>query len=415
MSQDRILDLNPKCHIVFLHNKFRKKSGDRYVIDLALGLKEYGHKVTIMTSALDTSNCFPEVYPTHGVLDVKYSASYLPSNWYCLKALLMALRVCLFPPKPRPEVVILDTHTVALFIFSKFSRYRTILLTHFSAIKELDFFTNYLKVTPDLFTATTIPYASEILVETDCLGEIFKRSFPNVEKELRYITPCVDTGLWKDDCIDIHRIIPDLPANANLFAVFGPYKKRSNFRLALEAMENLMFTSEESLRDKFHLIIGGNCNETNTDELVYYDELIDIAKEKQFGSQVTFVRQLPIVYQKTVLKKCAALLITAKHDPFPNVIVSALMMGKPIIATNSGFCKKALTHRINGILLDSDPQKFAAAMHKIVTNPMVQMFISEMASDLFRKEYSFDCVARKINGLVQKQITNACLKKPSPI
>lgn len=327
----------------------------------------------------------------------------------------MALRVCFFPPKPKPEVIILDTNTVALFIFSKLSRYKTILLTHFSAIKELDFFTNYLKVTPDLFTATTLPYANEILVETECLGDIFKRSFPNIERELKYITPCVDTGLWKEDCTDIHRIIPDLPIAANLFAVFGPYKKRSNFRLALEAFENLILISEEPLKDKYHLVIGGNCNETDTDQLIYYDELIDIAKEKQFGSQVTFIRQLPTVYQKTLLKKSAALLIPAKHDPFSDIIVAALMMGKPIIATNSGFAKKALTHRINGILLDSDPQKFAAAMHKIVVNPMVQMFISEMSSDLYRKEYSFDCVARKINSLIQKQICRESLKTPATL
>lgn len=61
MSEDPILDDTSKCHIVFLHNKFRKKPDDRYIIDLATGLKEYGHKVTIMTSALDTKNCFPEI------------------------------------------------------------------------------------------------------------------------------------------------------------------------------------------------------------------------------------------------------------------------------------------------------------------------------------------------------------------
>lgn len=322
----------------------------------------------------------------------------------------MALRVCLFPPKPRPQIVILDTNTIALFIFSKLSSYKTILLAHFSAIKELDFFTSYLKVTPDLFTATTVPHADEILVETECLGDIFKRSFPNLEKDVRCITPCVDTGLWKQECLDIHRIIPDLPYNTNLFVIFGPYKKRSNFRLALDAFENLIYISEEPLKDKYHLVIGGNCNENDTNDLVYYDELIDVAKEKHFGSQVTFLRQLPIVYQKTLLKKSVALLIPSKHDPFPDNIISCLMMGKPIIATNSGFAKKALTHRINGILLDPDPQKFAVAMHKLVVNPMVQMFISEMASDLFRKEYSFDCVARKINGLIVKQMDDEDLK-----
>lgn len=61
MSEDPIADLGSKCHIVFLHNKFRKKPDDRYIIDLATGLKEYGHKVTIVTTGLDTTNCFPEI------------------------------------------------------------------------------------------------------------------------------------------------------------------------------------------------------------------------------------------------------------------------------------------------------------------------------------------------------------------
>lgn len=61
MSAELITDLTSKCHVVFLHNKFRKKPDDRYIIDLAIGLKEYGHKVTIVTSALDKTNCFPEI------------------------------------------------------------------------------------------------------------------------------------------------------------------------------------------------------------------------------------------------------------------------------------------------------------------------------------------------------------------
>ncbi|XP_022918656.1 alpha-1,3/1,6-mannosyltransferase ALG2-like [Onthophagus taurus] len=394
-----------KCHVVFMHNKLRRRKDDRYIVDLANGLKDHGHKVTILTTEVDRNNCFPELLPNKGDIDVKFSASYIPRNWYCLKAIIMAIRLCIFPPKPTPKVIVCDTNAIALFILSKLSSYKTILLAHFSAIQSLDLFSNYLKVTPDLLTVMSITHANEIVVQSECLGDIFRRSFPNYNRDLTFISPCVDTGSWKDDCIDIHRVIPDLPSNVHIFVVFGQYKKRSNFKLIMDTLEVFWIIADDNLKEKIHVVIGGNCNEKRPEELIYYDELLDAIKDKKYGSQISILKQLSIQQKKTLLKKCTAVLIPTKHDPFPDTILQALHMGKTIIATNSGYAKYAITHRISGILVDADPQKFAAAMIKLCTNPMVHTFICEMAADVFRSRFSYHCMARKINSVVEKQIS----------
>lgn len=48
-------------HIVFLHRCLRKRSEDRYIVDLAMALKNSGHRVTFFTSDLDSSDCLEEV------------------------------------------------------------------------------------------------------------------------------------------------------------------------------------------------------------------------------------------------------------------------------------------------------------------------------------------------------------------
>lgn len=52
---------SPVYHIAFLHNKLRKRAEDRYLIDIAVLLKNLGHKVIIYTSQFDPNDCLDEV------------------------------------------------------------------------------------------------------------------------------------------------------------------------------------------------------------------------------------------------------------------------------------------------------------------------------------------------------------------
>lgn len=53
-------DTTPR-HIVFLHRKFRRRSADRYIVDLAMALKAAGHKITMLTSEIDHQDTLEEV------------------------------------------------------------------------------------------------------------------------------------------------------------------------------------------------------------------------------------------------------------------------------------------------------------------------------------------------------------------
>lgn len=330
---------------------------------------------------------------------MSYSGWWLPKNLWFLKAVVMAIRLIFLPPNPKPNLIITDTDTIVLFLLAKFSKYKTIFLNHYFDLKHIGMFAENMRVNRDLVTAKTIGFADEIIVLNKCLGDVFRRSFPKVKKELHYLCPSVDTTLWREGRVDINRIVPDLPKKPLIFVVFGNYNKRSNFELILRSFENLLLLLESDLKNRLHLVIGGNCKH-NTEQINYYNELKDESKDKYYASQITFLKQTPIIHKKTLIEECIGVLQPAKYDFFPETILAAMRLGRPVISTNTGFAKEVLTHRISGILIETEPHTFASAMYKIVANPTIQMFISDMAKDIYKRNYSYDSLAMKINDLV---------------
>lgn len=312
----------------------------------------------------------------------------------------MALRMILFPPQPKPKVIFLDTNLIALFLLGILSNYSTFYVDHFESLKEIKSYTSYIKITPSLLTAMWMKYANEIIVQTECISNIFRRSFPSIRKDVKIFVPSVDTGIWSEDCIDMNRIIPDLPRHYLLFCVFGRYCKKSNFRLALNSFEQLLMIAEEEYKPRVHLVFAGHAK--TLDEKVYYSEIIELIKEKPFANQVTFLRRLPFVHKKTIIARSTAVLYPSKYDVFPGPITLAMCLGTPVIATNTGIALKMISHRISGILVDPVPQKFAAAMYKIISKPTLHEFIKDMAMDVYKSNYSFETFSRRMHQLVQK-------------
>lgn len=319
----------------------------------------------------------------------------------------MTLRLILFPAVSKPKFVFLDIHSIALFLLSNLSKYTTFYFEHFSSLKYADFFSEFMFITSNLTTAKCLHYSDEIITQSKCFSDIFYRSYPRVKKDIRCFNPLVDIGLWTQELIDIKRIMPDLPSDAYLFVVFGNYSRRANLRLSLDAFEQLLLLLESVQKHKVHMVIAAHCSEKSFEQKCYYNELTETTKEKYFASQVTFLRQLPTIHKRTLIERSIAVVYPTKHDPFPEIILSAMAYKRPLIASNTGFAKEILTHRISGILLDNEANKFAAAMYKILNNPAIERFISDMAYDLFKSHYSFDASCKRMKNLIQLHVNSA--------
>lgn len=318
----------------------------------------------------------------------------------------MSMRIILFPGLSKPKFIFTDVHSFALLLLSKFTKSKTFYVEQFSSMKHAEFYTEYMQITSTLMKAKCLRYADTIITQSTSLADIFQRSYPRVKTTIKSITPFVDCGLWLQDTIDIQRIVPDLHDDMYVFVVFGSYIKRSNFRLALDAFEQLLLLLEHDVKAKVHMVIAGVCSDRSHEQIFNYNELTETTKEKYFASQITFLRQLPTIHKRTLIERSIGVIYPAKHDPFPDIIIAAMSFKRPIITTNTGFAKEVLTHRISAILIDADSNLFAAAMYKILMNLTIRKFISDMAYDVYRTQYSSTSLCKKFHNLFESFIDN---------
>ncbi|XP_018579392.1 alpha-1,3/1,6-mannosyltransferase ALG2-like [Anoplophora glabripennis] len=395
-------------HVLILHEKLIKRKTDRYVINLGLAFSKIGYKVTMFTSQYDKNENVADVSFSDKI-DVQFSGWWIPrsvlglfrSNMSALKAAWMAFRIIFYPPEPKPDIIVLDVSKWALYFLNLLTDYKLFYMENFLELKITDACFEHSKIYPSLLEAKWIKLADEIIVETIGFAEILKKSFPSLMKQPQIMYPSIDIGLWEEPAIKIQRIIPDLLSNTILFLTVGKFRRSSNFRLALDAFEMLLeLIDDKSVTKRFQLVIAGNCK--TLDEKFYYNEVMAAAKERICASQVTFLKQLPVIHEKTLIMESAIMIHPAKNDVYSEFLLKAMSLGKPIVATNKGIASKLLVHRLSGVIIESDPRMFAVAMKKLMMSPHLQVFLGDMAKDAFDKNYSFESLCEKVDKLVNR-------------
>ncbi|CAH1119751.1 unnamed protein product [Phaedon cochleariae] len=399
-----------QSHVLIIHEKLMKRKTDRYILNIALAYHKLGYKVTILTSQYDKHDCIGDVKFADSV-SVLYSGWWIPrsflglfrSNMSAFKAAWMAFRLICFPPEPKPELVVLDVSLFALYFLKLFTKYKVFYVETFLELKNTDACYEHSKNNPTLLEAKWVKLADEIIVETIGFCEILKKSYPSLNVKPKVLYPSIDIGLWNEPGIKIHRIIPDLMDNTVLFLTIGKFKRSSNFKLALDAFELLLeVIDDKTVTKRFQLVIAGNCK--TLEEKFHYNEMMAAAKQRICASQVTFLKQLPIVHEKTLIMESTVMIHPAKNDVHSDFLLKAMSLGKPIVATNKGIASKILVHRLSGVIIDPEPRMFAIAMKKLIVSPHLQVFLGDMARDTFDKSYSFESFCSKVNQMMKRPL-----------
>lgn len=315
-----------------------------------------------------------------------------------MKAICMALRMIFHSPDQKPSLIVLDVNLVALYLLYLFSNYRMFYVESFESLRNRPDLCEHVTYSPSLLEAKFIKLADQIIVESPNFAEVFKKSFPAVNKDPVVLYPAVDVGLWNQDGIQVQRIIPDLLDNTILFLSIGKYRRSSNFKLALDAFEILLQLIDDlDTTKRFQLVIAGNCK--TLDEKVHYNELVMSAKERICASQVSFLNQLPIIHEKTLIMESALVIFPSKSEMQADFILKAMSLGKPIVATTKGIAPKLLQNRVSGITTEPEPKLMAQVMKKLMMSPHLQSFIGEIARDTFVKNYCFRSFCKRVEEL----------------
>lgn len=331
----------------------------------------------------------------------------------CIKAIWLALRTIFMPSSQKPVLIILDTHSVALYCLKSLSSYNVIYIENFYNLKKLDVMCYEPSFDiPSLSLAKFVKCADEIIVENFEIGEIFKKIYPPAIKEPIIFCPSVDLGLFLEPCINIHRIIPDLMNNPIIFLTIGKYCASSNLKLAVDSFEMLIdIFDDRNFTNRFQLVIGAFIK--TSEEKCYYNEMITSTIEKRCASQITFLKYMPIIYEKTLMTESTIVIHPGKNDENCKSLLRAMYLGKPIVAANRGIALKFLTHRLSGIIIEGNPRLFAIGIKKLMMRADLQLFLGEMAKETFQKYYSFDIQCDRMRKIIRKYVNEDLRKTPS--
>lgn len=195
--------ITPSFNVDFLHEKLSQKSEDRYLMDMAFGLQKFGHQVRIVTnqyvvadpiteakrvrtdsySAMTSSKtCFQ---PILQLIPIIRSGSWIPNTILgffrpqltVLKAIWLALRMVLSPPRPIADILIMDNNPMTLFLLSflrQHHQYRLVYVHHLKQIQEAQEFYDGMRIIPDFIGAKAIVGADCVVVQSKCLADVFQ-------------------------------------------------------------------------------------------------------------------------------------------------------------------------------------------------------------------------------------------------
>lgn len=182
--------------------------------------------------------------------------------------------------------------------------------------------------------------------------------------------------------------IDDFPSSEKVFVSIGRLHFRKGFHKLIEAHSKLI---KEDFKHQI-IIIGDGEQKHN---------LLKLIKENQVENTFHLLgnRMNPYPY----LKKADYFILPSESEAWPLVIAEALILQKPIIATDTGDVSKMISDGKTGYLINYSVDEMYTAMKKFLSDPEFVMNIQENLIDIekqFDNKRIFDAVEKILSDIV---------------
>jgi len=159
--------------------------------------------------------------------------------------------------------------------------------------------------------------------------------------------------------------------------------------LRYEKRHDLLLQAFAKLDNRYSLLIIGDG--------IKRDELKGLARELKIDKRVAFLGYIKNPYP--FIQNADIFILTSKYEGFPNVLLEANLLGKPIVSFNSiGGVSEIIKNGINGILV---PYKDIDALAKAIESINSKTFNSEIIRDMTIDKYSIDFIIKKYEFILK--------------
>jgi alpha-1,3/alpha-1,6-mannosyltransferase len=215
----------------------------------------------------------------------------------------------------------------------------------------------------------------------------------------------------------LYPTIPDQTISSSLsnenessinFLSINRFERKKDLALALHSFAYLRTLIDSNLKS-IHLYIIGGYDERLRENVEYYNELEQLAKELNLNSSlITFIRSFSDEQKREYLSKAHCLLYTPRFEHFGIVPLEGMQAGRPVIATATGGPLETIINGKTGFLCDEPLiETFANRMKEFVDNKNLSKQMGEEGKQHVNENFSFKPFAKKLNEHI-----NELLEKP---
>lgn len=330
--------------IVFLHPDLGIGGAERLVVDAAVALQKFGHKVSFVTSHHDKSHCFEE---TRDSLKVCVVGDWIPRNLFgrfhaifaYVRMIYAALYITLFQSREEKiDLIFCDLISIGIPIL-KFAKYapKILFYCHFPdqlLSKPGGFIKSLYRMPLNYFEETTTGKADGILVNSKFTSRVFCETFKSLKVVPDVLYPSLVTSIF--DSTSKNQTIDGVRDNSILLLSINRYERKKNLELALKALKYLEKELSADEWNRVQLAVIGGYDKQNTENIEYFEELQNITNNLNLSEKVLFMKSPSDEMKVKLLKRCQILFYTPSNEHFGIVPLEAMYCRKPVIAVNSG-------------------------------------------------------------------------------
>lgn len=332
------------------------------VIDAALGLQELGHFVTIYTSHFDPKHAFSEV--ADGTIRVKvFGNSLVPRNVmgrFSIICAMMRQIHLFFQLKALGEadafdVFIVDQLSICVPFFREYlPNARIVFYGHFPDKLLADHssaLTNIYRYPFDVLEQWSTALADVIVVNSKFTRSVYKDAFPKITVVPEVLYPCVNTKNAADN-LDL---VGPFKKNSYVLSI-NRFEPKKNIALALNSFAAVFKSLSEQQAASCKLILSGGYDQRLAWNVSYLIELQNLAKSHGLShvtvwpadgesalstpdvqrATVVFMPSISDAIKQKLVVNAALLAYTPIDEHFGIVPLEAMLVGTPVLATNTG-------------------------------------------------------------------------------
>lgn len=360
---------SPK-NIAIIHPDLGIGGAERLIVDIALGLKELGHNVTVYTSHCDKSHAFEEV--SSGKLKVIVYGDSLPRKIFGKFTILCAIvrqiyLVCklLWLSNSAFDFYIVDSLASCLpiiwfynVLFKSWKTYsRVFFYCHFPDLRlsqNSTIIKRLYRVPFDYYEQTCYLFPTKIYVNSYFTRYIFNSTFPLLNEydfftQPSVLYPCIDENVQLNP--DVDKLIKKKFSKNQYFLSVNRFERKKNIELAVESFSEFLKINPNS---KEKLIVAGGYDTLVSENVEYLKELCNLVDDtklkwrvimdyKEFinletveESDIYFIPNISTELKNSLIKNTEMLLYTPSFEHFGIVPIEAMKYNTLVLAVNNG-------------------------------------------------------------------------------